>query len=74
MKDETRVNHPPLPPLPQDNHSLLFPVYENVKWEFDSIDDSLRMIRGERDGYFYSRVSNPTVRQLVVARRIAAPR
>jgi cystathionine beta-lyase/cystathionine gamma-synthase len=64
MKDETRVNHPPLPPLPQDNHSLLFPVYENVKWEFDSIDDSLRMIRGERDGYFYSRVSNPTVRQL----------
>ncbi len=64
MKDETRVNHPPLPPLPQDNHSLLFPIYENVKWEFDSIDDSLRMIRGERDGYFYSRVSNPTVRQL----------
>ena len=64
MKDETRVNHPPLPPQPDDNHSLLFPIYENVKWELETVDESLRMIRGEREGYFYSRVGNPTVRQL----------
>ena len=64
MKDETRVNHPPLPPQPSDNQSLLFPIYENVKWEFETVDESLRMIRGEREGYFYSRVANPTVRQL----------
>ena len=64
MKDETRVNHPPLPPQSPDNHPLLFPIYENVKWELDTVEESLRIIRGERQGYFYSRVSNPTVRQL----------
>ncbi|MSR01023.1 MAG: aminotransferase class I/II-fold pyridoxal phosphate-dependent enzyme [Gammaproteobacteria bacterium] len=64
MKKETRVNHPPDVPLPPDNHPLTFPIYQNVKWEYETVDETLRGIRGEREGYFYSRVSNPTVRQL----------
>jgi cystathionine beta-lyase/cystathionine gamma-synthase len=35
-----------------------------VKYEFESIDDTLRMLRGEKPGYFYMRASNPTTRQL----------
>ena len=64
MKDETRVNHPPAVDIPADNHPLNLPIYQNVKWEADTVDDSLRILRGERPGFFYSRVSNPTVLQL----------
>ncbi|NCW58486.1 MAG: PLP-dependent transferase, partial [Gammaproteobacteria bacterium] len=64
MKDETRVNHPPGIELPADNHPLNLPVFQNVKWETESIEEGLRLLRGERPGYFYSRVGNPTVRQL----------
>ncbi|MFM8844665.1 MAG: trans-sulfuration enzyme family protein [Gammaproteobacteria bacterium] len=64
MKDETRVNHPPEIELPADNQPLNLPVFQNVKWETDSIEEGLRLLRGERAGFFYSRVSNPTVRQL----------
>ena len=64
MKDETRVNHPPGTELPADNHPLNLPVFQNVKWETESIEEGLRLLRGERPGYFYSRVGNPTVRQL----------
>jgi cystathionine beta-lyase/cystathionine gamma-synthase len=50
--------------MPADNHPLNLPIYQNVKWEADTVDDSLRILRGERPGFFYSRVSNPTVLQL----------
>ena len=64
MKPETRVNHPPAVDLPADNHPLNMPIFQNVKWETESIDEGLRIMRGERTGYFYSRASNPSVRQL----------
>lgn len=64
MKDETLVTHPPGIELPADNQPLNLPVFHNVKWETDSIEEGLRVLRGERPGFFYSRVSNPTVRQL----------
>ena len=64
MKKETRVNHPPEAPLPADNHAVVAPIYQTVKFEFDSVAETLRSFRGERPGYFYSRVSNPTMRQL----------
>lgn len=64
MKKETRVNHPPKVELAADNRPLVMPIYQNVKFEFDSIDETLRGYRGERDGFFYSRVGNPTTRQL----------
>jgi cystathionine beta-lyase/cystathionine gamma-synthase len=64
MKNTTRVNHPPTVELPADNHPLVMPIYQNVKFEFESVDETLRALRGERDGFFYSRVRNPTVYQL----------
>ncbi len=64
MKRNTRVNHPPSVNLPADNHALVAPIYQSVKFEFDTVSETARYMRGERAGYFYSRSSNPTLRQL----------
>src|SRR5256885_5088065 len=64
MKKTTRVNHPPTVELPPDNHALVAPIYQTVKFEFDTLEDTERYLRGERPGFFYSRASNPTTRQL----------
>jgi len=50
--------------LPSDNHPLNLPIFQNVKWETDTIVEAMRIARGERPGFFYSRLANPTVRQL----------
>jgi cystathionine beta-lyase/cystathionine gamma-synthase len=64
MKHPTRLNHPPEPHVPEDNRALVAPIYQSVKFTFDSVEESQRLSRGERDGFVYSRVSNPTLRQL----------
>ena len=64
MKKPTRVNHPPNVELPADNHSLVAPIYQSVKFEFDTTAETERNLRGERAGFFYSRRSNPTLKQL----------
>jgi cystathionine beta-lyase/cystathionine gamma-synthase len=64
MKKSTRVNHPPPVELPPGNHALVAPIYQSVKFEFDSLADTERYLRGERPGFFYTRASNPTTRQL----------
>jgi cystathionine beta-lyase/cystathionine gamma-synthase len=64
MKKPTRVNHPPTVELPADNHSVVAPIYQSVKFEFDSLEETERFLRGERPGFFYTRASNPTTRQL----------
>ena len=64
MKKTTRVNHPPQVELPADNHSVVAPIYQTVKFEFDSLDETEKFLRGERPGFFYTRASNPTTRQL----------
>ena len=64
MKENTRVNHPPTVELATDNRSVVAPIYQSVKFEFDSLDETERFFRGERAGFFYSRASNPTTRQL----------
>lgn len=64
MKKTTRVNHPPAVPVPPDNHPVVAPIYQTVKFEFDSIEETLRALAGKRPGFFYSRSSNPTLRQL----------
>jgi cystathionine beta-lyase/cystathionine gamma-synthase len=50
--------------VPADNRPLVAPIYQSVKFEFESIGESLRQLRGERPGFFYQRSSNPTTRQL----------
>jgi cystathionine beta-lyase/cystathionine gamma-synthase len=64
MKGRTRVNHPPEVSLPADNRPLVAPIYQTVKFAFESLEEALRFNRGEREGYFYTRRANPTTRQL----------
>ena len=64
MKKPTIVNHPPDVAPPPGNLPVIAPIYQSVKYEFETIDDTLRMLRGETPGYFYMRASNPTTRQL----------
>ena len=66
MKGRTRVNHPPEAPLPADNRPLVAPIHQTVKFAFESLEETLRFNRGEREGYFYTRRANPTTRQLEI--------
>ena len=64
MKDNTFVNHPPQVDVPADNRPLVAPIYQSVKFTFDDSAETLRNLRGDREGFYYSRNSNPTLRQL----------
>ena len=64
MKERTRVIHQPAVEVPADNRPLVSPIYQSVKFEMERIDETLRAFRGERPGFFYTRDSNPTSRQL----------
>jgi cystathionine beta-lyase/cystathionine gamma-synthase len=64
MKKPTLVNHPPDVSPPPGNQPVIAPIYQSVKFEFESVEDTLRMLRGAAPGYFYMRASNPTTRQL----------
>jgi cystathionine beta-lyase/cystathionine gamma-synthase len=64
MKDNTRVNHPPAAAVPPDNRPLVSPIYQSVKFSFDDTAQTQRFLRGEREGFFYSRSANPTLLQL----------
>jgi cystathionine beta-lyase/cystathionine gamma-synthase len=64
MKKPTRVNHPPEVELPPGNRPLVAPIYQSVKFDFDTLEETERYLRGERPGFFYTRTSNPTTRQL----------
>jgi cystathionine beta-lyase/cystathionine gamma-synthase len=64
MKNPTFVNHPPAVEVPADNRPLIAPIYQSVKFSFDDTAETLRYSRGDRAGFYYSRTSNPTLRQL----------
>lgn len=64
MKTDTLTNHPPVVSVASDNPPLVAPVYQSVKFTFDSLAEAQRHARGERDGFAYSRIDNPTLRQL----------
>jgi cystathionine beta-lyase/cystathionine gamma-synthase len=64
MKKRTRVTHPPQVRVPEDNRPLVAPIYQSVKFTFDDVAATLGQFKGEREGFYYSRVSNPTLRQL----------
>jgi cystathionine beta-lyase/cystathionine gamma-synthase len=67
VKKRTRVTHLPGVPVPVDNRPLVAPIYQSVKFTFDDVAETLRYFGHERDGFYYSRVSNPTLRQLELA-------
>jgi cystathionine beta-lyase/cystathionine gamma-synthase len=64
VKKRTRVTHPPQVIVPPDNRPLVAPIYQSVKFTFDDVSETLGQLRGKRAGFYYSRVSNPTLRQL----------
>jgi cystathionine beta-lyase/cystathionine gamma-synthase len=64
VKNPTLVNHPPAVEVPPDNRPVVAPIYQTVKFEFETVDEALRSQRGERPGFSYLRTSNPTSRQL----------
>jgi cystathionine beta-lyase/cystathionine gamma-synthase len=64
MKDSTFVNHPPLVDVPVDNRPLVAPIYQSAKFTMNEVTEVERLLQGDRDGYWYSRQSNPTLRQL----------
>jgi cystathionine beta-lyase/cystathionine gamma-synthase len=64
MNNDTFVNHPPEVELPPDNRPLVGPIYQSVKFSFDHSGETVRYFKGERAGFYYSRTSNPTLRQL----------
>jgi cystathionine beta-lyase/cystathionine gamma-synthase len=63
-QDATRLNHPPEVPVPEDNRPLVAPIYQSVKFTFDDIEQFEHHSRGQREGFTYSRIGNPTLRQL----------
>lgn len=63
-RPETLLNHPPEVRVPADNRPLVAPIHQSVKYEFEAVDEALRLFAGERDGFFYQRSGNPTTRQL----------
>jgi cystathionine beta-lyase/cystathionine gamma-synthase len=67
MKPRTRVTHLPEVKLPPDNRPLVAPIHQSVKFSFDDVGETLRYYARQRDGFHYSRVSNPTLRQLELA-------
>lgn len=64
MKQKTRLVHPPRVSLPPENVPLVAPIHQSVKFQHDNVAGTLASLRGEKDGYFYSRSANPTTRML----------
>jgi cystathionine beta-lyase/cystathionine gamma-synthase len=64
MKEKTRLVHPPQVAVPPENLPLVAPIYQSVKFEHDTVAETLASLRGEKQGFFYSRSANPTTRQL----------
>jgi cystathionine beta-lyase/cystathionine gamma-synthase len=64
MKPPTRVNHPPEIAVPQGNRPVVAPICQSVKFEFESVAQTLEHFAGKQPGFYYQRDSNPTNRQL----------
>jgi cystathionine beta-lyase/cystathionine gamma-synthase len=64
MDKFTRLNHPPETGLPPGNRPVVTPIYQSVKFEFDTVEETVRNWRGDLPGYNYQRSSNPNARQL----------
>lgn len=64
MKDSTRLQHPLRIPLDPSNQPLTTPIYQSVK--FENSGPTQLLGSGMADRFFYSRVANPTVKELEV--------
>jgi len=64
MKKSTSIIHPQEVVLPPGNRALVMPIYQSVKFDFETLDETLQFLHGDRPGFFYSRAANPTTRHL----------
>jgi len=64
MRKRTRVTHPREVLVPADNRPLVAPIYQSVKFTFDDVEQTRSYFGRQREGFYYSRISNPTLRQL----------
>jgi len=64
MQNETKSIHFRPPDLQPGNRPLVSPVYQSVKFTWESYEQVASLLKGENQGYFYSRVANPTVAEL----------
>ena len=57
--ESTRAIHPPAAPRPEQT-PLALPVYRTAAFSFDTAQEYADLLAGDRPGYSYSRVDNPT--------------
>ena len=62
MKLPTQTSHPPVTTPAANNRPLVSPIYQSVKFAYSDVAATREGLA--HDGYFYSRSSNPTTRQL----------
>jgi methionine-gamma-lyase len=46
------------------HHSVIPPLYQTTAFAFESTEDGSALFTGKKEGYFYSRMGNPTVEAL----------
>lgn len=66
LAPDTKVIHARRQTLPEGNIPLVSPIYQSVKFKPSSIHQAQEIMRQRNQGYLYSRLSNPTVRELEV--------
>lgn len=47
-----------------NHHAVIPPIYQTTAFAFDSTEEGSELFNGKKEGYFYSRMGNPTVEAL----------
>jgi cystathionine beta-lyase/cystathionine gamma-synthase len=66
LSEKTRFVHPTPVHLPQGNTPLVSPIHQSVKYRPANMDQFRDILTSRGGGYLYSRMGNPTVRELEV--------
>jgi cystathionine beta-lyase/cystathionine gamma-synthase len=64
LRPESLLVHHPRCELPEGNSPLVTPIYQSVKYRPSSMAHAREILTTRNRGYLYSRISNPTVREL----------
>lgn len=64
LSEKTRLVHPPIVEPPAGNTPLVQPIHQSVKYRPKNMAHLREIMAKRGTGYLYSRISNPTVREL----------
>lgn len=64
--NRTKIQHPEKVTPAVDNQPLVTPIYHSVKYRAKNLEYVRQLFSGEQKGFLYSRIANPTVRELEV--------